>query len=229
MRARATHLVRDEEGLSLIELLVAMALGSIVLTAVMTVFLNGLTGSAKVTDRIDAAQSGRLVADRITTLLQAQVCNSGSSPISDAQATSVTFTANLGDVTVANPTRYQIRWDSATNRIYEDRYAPIVATDGTVTYPTTATQTKLIGTNVTPLDGKLFTYASFDLVNGGVSNTALATPVSSSERQTIVSVTTSLVALPERTKASDGRETTISTQAVVGSADAANPNKGPKC
>jgi prepilin-type N-terminal cleavage/methylation domain-containing protein len=227
MRARATHFVRDEEGLSLIELLVAMALGSIVLTAVMTVFVNGLTGSAKVTDRIDAAQSGRLTVDRISTLLQSQVCANGSSPISDAQATSVTFTANLGDVS-ADPTRYRVRWDSTTNRIYEDRYVP-VDNAGTLVFPSSPTSTKLIGTNVTPSNGALFTYAPFDLVNGGVSDTPYTAPVATANMQMIVAVTTSLVALPERTKIADGRETTITTQSVVGSADAANPNKGPKC
>jgi prepilin-type N-terminal cleavage/methylation domain-containing protein len=228
LTARAAHVARDERGFSLVELLVAMALGSMVLTAVMTVFINGLTGTAKVTDRIDAVQRARLTADRMTTLLQAQVCSGGSAPITDGQATSVTFTANVGDVT-ANPTRYRLRWDNTTNRIYEDRFVPTTDSSGNVTFPSSPTQTKVIGTDMVPAGGTLFTYNAFDTVNAGVSATPIATPLTTTDMQTVVAVSVSLVAQPERTKVSDERATTLTTQAVVGSADATNPNRGPKC
>jgi prepilin-type N-terminal cleavage/methylation domain-containing protein len=228
LTSRAAHLARDERGFSLVELLVAMALGSMVLTAVMTVFINGLTGTAKVTDRIDALQRARLTADRMTTLLQAQVCSGGSAPITDGQATTVTFTANVGDVT-ATPTRYRLRWDNTTNRIYEDRFVATTDTSGNLIFPSSPSQTKVIGTDMVPAGGTLFTYNAFDAANGGVNATALGTPLSNADAQTVVAVSVSLVAQPERTKVTDERSTTLNTQAVVGSADATNPNRGPKC
>ncbi|MCW2985614.1 MAG: prepilin-type N-terminal cleavage/methylation protein [Conexibacter sp.] len=223
MTRRLSHAARDEAGFSLIELLVALAIGSIVLTAVMTVFINGLTGSAKVTDRVEAAQRARVTADRISTLLQAEICGTtGDAPISDASATSVTFTANLGDV-YADPIQYRIRWDSATKSIFEDRY---VSTDGGTTFPAAPTSSRLIGTNMVPTDGStLFKYYGFDTVNGGIA----PTPMSPIDVQQIIAVNFYLTAMPERTKQSDPRATSVEGQAVAGSADPSDPNLGTKC
>jgi prepilin-type N-terminal cleavage/methylation domain-containing protein len=226
--ARLRRRAVQQDGFSLIELLVALALGSIVLTAVMTVFINGLTGSAKVTDRVEAAQRARNTSDRINTLLQAQVCSDGAAPITEATTTSVTFTANTGDV-AAIPTRYRVRWDSATNRIYEDRWVPTVAADGSYVWPPGITSTRVIGTDMTPENDVLFTYNAFNAGTGGIAEPELPQPISTATMQTIVSVSTSLVAQPERTKVADARKTVIETQAITGSADAANPNRGPKC
>ena len=68
------RLRRDQSGFSLVELLVSMALGSIVLTALMTVFLNGVTGAVRTSDRVEALQRGRVTMDRVVTLLSSQTC-----------------------------------------------------------------------------------------------------------------------------------------------------------
>jgi prepilin-type N-terminal cleavage/methylation domain-containing protein len=229
MSQRHRRALADESGFSLIELLVAMSLGSIVLTALLTVFVNGLTATTNVTDRVQALQDARLTLDRMNTLLQAEVCAAGAAPVTDAQADSITFTANVGDV-AANPTRYRLRYDSTNNTIVEERFAPIVASDGSISFPSASTSTQTIGTNIVPAGGTMFTYYTFDLVNGGLDPDPLAQPISDSDEQRVVAVKTAITAQPERSKkTSDPRATTIESQAVVGSADSADPNKGPKC
>ena len=227
MTARLRQRASADDGFTLIELLVALALGSIVLTALMTVFVNGLTASGKVTDRVEAGARARLTADRITTLLGSQVCANGNAPVTVATPTSVTFTSNTGTVD-AQPTRYRIWWDSATRNVYEDRW---VATNpngpGDPIWPASITRTDTIGVQMMPADGaNLFTYYGFDTVNGGISATPMATIVPSR----VIAVRFALTAIPERTKqATDARATTITGQSVAGTADPADFDKGNKC
>jgi prepilin-type N-terminal cleavage/methylation domain-containing protein len=228
MTRRLRTLARDDAGFSLVELLVALALGSIVLTAVMMVFINGLTASAKVNDRVDAAGRARLTADRMTTLLNAQVCGvAGAAPISDASTTSITFTSNLGNV-YAVATRYRLRWDSGTNTVYEDQWVATGSnSDGDPIFPAGVTRTRVIGKQMKPADGAtLFSYYGFDIVNGGISDTPLPAPVDTNK---VIAINFSLTAMPERTKIADPRSTTINAQAVAGTSDPADPTRGNTC
>lgn len=228
MTRRLRLLAGDDAGFSLVELLVALAIGSIVLTGVMKVFINGITASAQTTDRVEATQRARMAADRITTLLNAQVCGvGGDAPLTEAGATSVTFTANTGDVYAA-ATRYRIRWDSTTNRILEDRWVATGSNgDGDPIFPASITTTRVIGSQMKPTDGAtLFTYYGFDTTNGGISSTALPAPVDTNK---IIAIDFSLTAMPERTKTADPRSTTIAGQAVAGTSDPSDPTRGNTC
>jgi prepilin-type N-terminal cleavage/methylation domain-containing protein len=222
-------LLADEHGFSLMELVVAMAIGSIVLTTLLGVFMNGMSNTTTVTDRIEATQRARIATDRVTTLLQAQVCVEGTSPITDAQANTVTFTSNIGDV-LANPVRYTFRYNTATKTLWEDDFVPTMV-NGSLSFPPGATRSRVLISDVEPADGAFFTYYAFNTATGLVdANAPLLAPLSAADEQRVVRVGTGMVALPERTKASgDPRATMITGQAIVGSADPANPNKGPRC
>jgi prepilin-type N-terminal cleavage/methylation domain-containing protein len=223
-----TRLVSDQRGFSLMELVVAMAIGAIVLTVLLGIFMNGMSGTTKVTDRVEATQRARIATDRVTSLLQAQVCVEGAAPISDAQATTVTFTANIGDAQ-ANPVRYRLRYDDATKTLWEDDYVPTLLASGALSFPGAPNPSRALITDVQPVDGAFFTYHAFNVATGIVDDAALAAPLSGVDRQRVVRVGTAMTAMPTRTKAADQRATTITGQAIVGSADPANPNKGPKC
>lgn len=235
MLTRARALLREDDGFSLMELLVALAIGSIVLTAVLTVFTNGLTNTAKVTDRVDATQRARITTDAISSLLQAGVCNNSTAPITNASPNSITFTGNLGgpeDSTV----QYRIRWDSATKTVYEDTYTfsgQASSTDSTLVYPTTPTTTKVIGTNMQPQgDGTtLFTYYPFDTTTGTVGADPIAAPGTNAVAlRTVVAITTNLMSLPSRTKTSaTDSAAPIEAQSVIGQVDPSNPGQGTQC
>jgi prepilin-type N-terminal cleavage/methylation domain-containing protein len=222
------RLVADEDGFSLMELIVAMAIGSIVLTVLLGIFMNGLSGTTKVTDRIEATQRARIATDRVVMLLQAQVCADGTAPITDAQATSVTFTANIGDV-LALPTRYRMRYDATTKTLWEDDF-PATKVDGVLSFQAAPSRSRVLIANVQPVNGAFFSYYAFDPTTGLVDQNAPLTPtLSPADVQRVVRVGTAMTAMPERTKTADARSTTITGHAIVGSADPANPNKGPKC
>jgi prepilin-type N-terminal cleavage/methylation domain-containing protein len=233
MLTRARALLRDEDGFSLMELLVALAIGSVVLTAVMNVFLNGMQGSAKVADRSDASARARLTTDTISSLLQAAVCNNNTAPITAATAVSITFTGALGGPEDA-AVQYRIRWDSSTKTVYEDIYnnsGQKSATDSTLLYPTTPTTTRVIGLNMMPSDGTtLFRYYPFNSTTGVIGSEVTAPGTDPAALKPIVAIATNLRALPERTKnTATASSAPIEAQSVVGQVDPSNPGQGTQC
>jgi prepilin-type N-terminal cleavage/methylation domain-containing protein len=243
MHMTTRRLRDDESGFSLVELLMAMALGSIVLAALMIVFLNGVTGVVRVNDRVDALQRGRITMDRVVTLLNSQTCVTGTDgiglpPIRDGQVNQVAFTASLG-VVDSDPVIYRLRYDPSTKRLWEDRYAG-TRPGGTLTYagyPGSPTSTTLIGTNILPTTAgaPIFQYFQFVTSEGptlGMVDTApLATPLSAASQLAAVRMTISFVTQPEHTtgSATDLRATSLDGVATVGSANAGEPVKGVNC
>jgi prepilin-type N-terminal cleavage/methylation domain-containing protein len=223
----------DEGGFSLTELLAAMAIGSLVLWAAMQVFVTGIQGSSKVGDRVEAAQRGRLAMDRITTVLNAQVClDSATPPISTGADQSVTFTANLGRVD-ADPVRYVLRYDSAAKRLIEDQYTPNVDVNGVVTYAGTPSRSRTLATGVVPervagTQQPMFRYYQFN-ADGTINTTPLGTPLMAANLTKVVRVGIAFQAVPERTNNEDARGTTLEGQATLGSADPNDPTKGTNC
>jgi prepilin-type N-terminal cleavage/methylation domain-containing protein len=235
----SNRLRTDQSGFSLVELLMAMAIGSIVLTALMTVFLRGADGALKVSDRVDAVQRGRITMDRAVTLLSSQTClvdstGNGQAPIIDGQDNQVTFYANLGLVD-SDPTRYSLRYDAATKRLWEDQFPPSRNAAGALVYPGAPITSRVIGTNIVPVPAAapLFTYWAFVTTAGptlGMINTApLATPLSAMDQLSAVRVRVSFATRPARSTTADLGSTTLEAVATVGSANPGEPTKGVNC
>jgi prepilin-type N-terminal cleavage/methylation domain-containing protein len=229
MPSNLRHIRHDERGFSLMELLTAMVIGSVVLTAVMSIFLTGISKTAQVNDRVEAAGRARLAADRAVTLLDAQTCVDGISPLIDAQADQVTFFANLGTVD-AEPKQYRLRYDAAADTLYEEQFDG-ARVKGVLEFPAQPNRTRVLGTGLLPVNAAVFTYYKF-LDTGVVATTPLsqtATGLSVVDRQQVVRVGVGLNALPSRTTSASTVGTTIDAQATVASADPSNPTKGPNC
>jgi prepilin-type N-terminal cleavage/methylation domain-containing protein len=232
-----TRLRRDESGFSLIELLAAMAVSSIILTAVMIVFVNGVQGAAKVNDRVDSQQRGRLTMDRIVTLLSSQVCLAASQPpiVAGSTANSVTFYGDLNGAS-NQPRMYRITYDPAAKTLTEFSWTPSGSLPGAVTYPAAPSVTRQLATGVLPaLDSgnvaqPIFSYYRFE-ADGTVNlaNPIPSSPLVATDADDVVEVGVTFAIVPGRTKTLDARSTMISGQALAGSANPASPSAGPNC
>lgn len=234
-----SRLRHEEDGFTLIELLVSMALGGIVLTALMTVFVNGLQATTRVTDRTEAAQRARLSLDRAVTLLNSQTClyssvdGSSSPPIVSGDAQQVTFVANTGTVS-SDPSKYRLRYVAATKTLWEDRWAPTKDTKGNVSFGTNPTTSRVLSSNVVPVlaGDTVFQYFQFK-TDGTIDPDApialTAGSLTTANMLQVVRVSVTLAAQPERTKTLDLRSATVTGSATVGSADGADPSKGVNC
>jgi prepilin-type N-terminal cleavage/methylation domain-containing protein len=235
-------LLHDDDGFSITELLVALVVGSIVLTSLMFVFITGLQATGRVNDRVEAAQRGRLAMDRVTSLLDSQVCISyydstaGSvltiPPVQPtvSTSTSVTFYADLAGSS-DTPDRYTVTYDPSAKTLTEYRYAS-TGTMPNLTFASTPTATRVLSSNVVPArQGGVITGAQlpifqyYKFTNGAINTTPLATTpsgLSAANAALVVRVDVQFQTTPERTRAEDPRSALLQGQGTISTANPVN-------
>ena len=143
--------LRDEEGFSLPELLVAIIIGTIIALAAFGLLDTAIGVGTKVNKRVDATQRGRTAMALIVRDLRSQVCLPGDTPIGSLRAgsdTSVDVYTDLGNGSAATPPqRRTITFDAAGRRITESIYTP-TGSAGSYVFPTTPTATRTLLTDV---------------------------------------------------------------------------------
>jgi prepilin-type N-terminal cleavage/methylation domain-containing protein len=142
------RLRREESGFTLVELLVACLIGTIVLLASFMMLDSSIVLTGKVTDRVDRTQRARGAMEEITRELRSQVCPSAGTPaLIDAQDYSITFYSFMG-LRPFIPDKRQISWDTNTNSVIESVWAGS-GTPGNFSWAATPA-TKTILTDVKP-------------------------------------------------------------------------------
>jgi prepilin-type N-terminal cleavage/methylation domain-containing protein len=174
-RHLVTRLRHEDDGFSLMELLFAMTLGSLVLTAVMYVFTTGLGATTRINDRVESSQRARTAMDRITTLLDSQVClvdtnltdgqeNPSVPPVvpTASTASAITFYADLKGAS-NTPDRYTITYNPTAKTLTQQRYAgSLDATTKALTWAATPTTTRLADNVQAVGSTPVFSYYKFE-------------------------------------------------------------------
>jgi prepilin-type N-terminal cleavage/methylation domain-containing protein len=233
--ARLRDRLREEDGFSLTELLAAMSVGAIVLWALMTIFVNGVQGSLRVSDRVEAAQNARLAIDRIVTVLDSQTClGSGLPPLVDGTSNQATVIADLGDATFT-PRQYRFTYDPSTKQITEQVWNG-TGTPPSVTYTGAPNSTRVLATNVVPIqiagvDQPIFRYFKFTSTGtlDTATDTPLPVPVSATDRMLSVRIAAQFTVVPSRTGVRAARSASVHGEGSVASADATDPLNGARC
>jgi prepilin-type N-terminal cleavage/methylation domain-containing protein len=100
---RLRRRLRSERGFTLIEMLVASAIGLVVLTVMLGLLDSSQTASSRVAARVDGTQRGRVAMEQVTQRLRSQICLGAATPLivgdatSPTDANSVTFYSDLGN------------------------------------------------------------------------------------------------------------------------------------
>jgi prepilin-type N-terminal cleavage/methylation domain-containing protein len=197
--------ISDSRGFTLTELVVAMALGMIILLAAFTVIDRSFLGNKAIADREDALQRGRNALEIITRQLRSQVCVQTSPavmPITNGADQTITFYTYLGDPTAATTAQR----DPTTNQPYPEQHTisyasnKITESDAKVTSFTPLTvasayKTNTLATNVILPNNKLFQYYGVD-GTGAVSTTPLTTTLSAADESNVVEVAVAFKVLP---------------------------------
>lgn len=188
-----------ERGFTLIEMLVACVVGTIVMLAAFALLdmSNGLSRS--VIDRVDTTERARDAMEQVTRELRSQVClKPGTAAIANGQDNSVTFYSFEGDPTNAYvPERHTITWNAASRTLVDYISAGNGAAPDT-TYPANPTRTLELAHNVDPVAGApIFSYYTW-AASGPVSpSLALPTPLSAADAQRVVRVAVRFQVTPE--------------------------------
>jgi Tfp pilus assembly protein PilV len=198
----------DERGVTIVELLAAIVVSTIVLFALFGLVDTATRQQSSANDRIDANDRGRLAMDAISTQLRSRVCVSGSEDsLVAASDSQIEFFASLGltsETTTGSQTlvlqRRRLTYRPATSDVLEERWVgtqPAPALPPAAT--TTPTRTRTVITNVS-LDGttpffRYYAMTSPPLPAPPLPDLLLApTPLSAANLTKVVQITVSLAA-----------------------------------
>ncbi|HET8757785.1 MAG TPA: prepilin-type N-terminal cleavage/methylation domain-containing protein [Solirubrobacteraceae bacterium] len=177
--------LREEDGFTLMEVLVAMTLGFVVFAATMGLLQSTVTLSTGVMGKTDAMQRGRLAMDKITQELRSQVCLDLDHPaiLQGATANSVTFYSDFSEADGTKPPeRRTLTLDPATSMITTRIYRTSVLNPTPASYPGTPSLVDATLENATlrkDKDGNdvpFLTYWAYTTVNGHPETAQLLTP-----------------------------------------------------
>jgi prepilin-type N-terminal cleavage/methylation domain-containing protein len=224
--------LRDEQGYSLVELLVSLIIGTVVILAAWNILDASTSLGKRTQDRVDAAQRGRLAMDVIGSELRSQVCLPGAIPpmVAGATATDFTFYSNLGD---QNSPPQKRRFYVLNGAIMEQTWQGTFSGSGTTltvnwsASPTTRTLVAPVGqVGTTPY----FRFWGFDANLPATINQPLdALPLSTTDAGRVVQVDVSFDSRPTGATASNRRDSIFQQSIYFRTADPMDPGKGPKC
>jgi Tfp pilus assembly protein PilW len=227
----------SERGFSLMELVVAMALGMIVLLAAFTVIDRSFIGNKAVTDREDGLQRGRVALELMTRQIRSMTCAGQYTPVVKGTDNEVDFYAYMGDPTAGgstNPELHKLVYDPTAKTISETYYPVTSVLTSPPTVSTTASRaTRTLLTNVVPVSGTpIFTYYTYDPTatqgtGSFVALTAGSAGLSTVDQAKVVKVAISFLTRPTGINISDPHSTTFQDDVFWRAVDPESPNAQP--
>jgi prepilin-type N-terminal cleavage/methylation domain-containing protein len=157
-RSRSRRRLGDDSGFTLTEVLLALIIGSIIVTAAFTLLDVVMRRAGQVDQRVDTAQRGRMLMDVMTRELRSQICQTQDVPpirattagpaANGSYQQTVTFFTDLTDGrTNAAPEMRTLHYDEVTRTITEYTYYAKTKVPS-ITYAVNPDRTRVIGTNV---------------------------------------------------------------------------------
>lgn len=238
--------IHNDEGFSLVELLMTITIGMIVVFGVLQVFDVGWSTASSIDARQEATLRARSAVATSTRLLQARVCNgtigtnataADVTPIRAATPLGVVFTAATGDINGAVD-GYRAQLDPSTSAYTVEKFAlttPPLAETGYAPWPGGVTLT-----TPDPAAGTIFTYwrwrpadattipattAGMEQVTPSAANSYALTDA---ERKSIVEIRMNFRALPKNQRPEDATEMEASAMA-ASSIVTSQLELGPQC
>lgn len=160
--------LRNDDGFSLIELLVAMSVGTVVVLAAFTVLDMSISTQSSATDRIETVQRGRQTMNEMSRVIRSHTCLGDNKPgIVEATATSLRLHSAIGPERLVPGFQRihdrRIVYDSSARTITLQQYdGTDASTPQTVTFSGTVSSSRVIGDQIR-LDGStpFFRYYTF--------------------------------------------------------------------
>ena len=173
--ARARKRLAAEGGFTLTELMVAVGIGILVLTAALNLMDSMGHAGSRVSDKSETVQRLRIGLDRATRILRTQVCaDSSTPPIISGDDSSVTFYSDTSNGTSFAPRKVRLRVSTGT--LLQETWLP-TNTSSPWAYPTKPDSTKPLLEKETTINTSTPTFAYYSFAD---LSTKLATPLDTS-------------------------------------------------
>jgi prepilin-type N-terminal cleavage/methylation domain-containing protein len=197
---------KDEAGFTVVELLVAMLVLSVVVAGTLLMIEVLVRQGNGVAQRTDAMQRGRLALDTITRQVRSQVClDAATGSMVEAGPLSLTFHADLGDGSTP-PTKRTLTYEPATRQITQTVLVGKGTTNGSFTFLGPAKTTVLLQ-DVVPDGGRpIFEYRAYPTNGGTTPSEVLSPPFTPSELSR-----TALIRIRFAVRPTGGRDDTFAT------------------
>lgn len=199
---RRLELLREldgESGITLIELMVAMAAGLIVMAAISVAMLTTIRETGRVTSHVEANQRSRLAMTRVVRELNSACFFPQVTPVVEkSTGTNLRFLRAdglEGETVAPTPVRTEIEL-SGGNLLQRDT-KPSGGGGKTWTFPSAASSEEILLKSVSPVaeTAPIFSYYTYE--NGQISPTPLPTPLSAIDAARAVQVDISFSGSPE--------------------------------
>jgi len=181
--------VMDQRGFTLVELLVTMIAGLVMTLATLTMLDISVQESAKVADRVEAGQRGRVAMEQLIQELHSSCVAASVAPVlTGSTSTSIQFLSQFGSAAVLTPNLHTVTYSGS--QLTDTAYAATGGSAPTWTFSATPAYSRTVLTNVSQatVNGTVqpvFQYYKY--VNGTLSS-ALPTPLSSTDAADTVQV-----------------------------------------
>ena len=235
--------LREEEGLTLIELLVATTIGTIVLLAAFSLVDMAVDGQARTENRIQAVQRGRSAMELVSRQIRSQMCiGKNLPPVLEARENTLTFYASVAaapTATTAPPVQRRtltyVPYDDGSDRGYISE-SFVTSSGGTLpdlTFPETSRQTRRLVENISPIPGTpVFRFYKFDPDTSPNMLPLTQDPtagVAEADRKLIVQVRAAFRSWSDGGLGAERVRTDFDSKILVRTADPTDPTRSPKC
>jgi hypothetical protein len=220
--------LRQEEGFTVMEVLIATLVGFVVLAASMGLLESTVKLNTGVMGKTDAMQRGRLAMDKITQQLRSQVCLDldNAAILTGATADSVTFYADFSSADGKKPPEKRtLTFDSAKGTITTQIYKTTVLKPLPTSYPASPSaidptlENVVAAKNTAGADLPFLTYYAYQTVNGHPEPTqVLSPPLSKAAAARVARIDINFMARPTGAK-NNKQAVSVSDQIIARHAD----------
>jgi Tfp pilus assembly protein PilV len=154
VRVRFMSLIRDDSGMTLIELLVTMLAGMVILGALFTIQATTLHQTTRFFSKIDATQHARVGIEQIENELHSACITDNVTPVqTGSTSTTLTFVSQYGTAASLTPVEHVISWSSTAGTVTDTTYAETGVTlnssgQPVYTFSSTPSSSRTVLTNV---------------------------------------------------------------------------------
>lgn len=218
MLGRGPTDIQDERGTTMVELLVGMAMGSIVLMGLTMTIIVVLHGNARVDARVEATDNARITVTRIMEELHSACISPQIAPIQEGSTGNklIFWHAAAGEAEKVQPipVESEIVYSSSEGKISQKDYPRTGGTSPNWTFSSTGEERKLVS-KVAPAAGSTTAFAYYKYEKGGLVKLPGAT-LSKIEAESVIVVKVALAASPKSTPVADaGSSATVENSATL--------------
>lgn len=177
MSVTSRDLLRDESGLTLVELLVSITTGLVVMAAIASAMVMTIRETGRVTSHVESNQRSRLAMTKIVNQLHSACFAPQIAPVrAESNGSVLTFVHQVGSQVAPVPILSRIALEGET--LSQTNYSALAGTGPNWKFATANPSTpEALMTGVKPISEGSPVFSYYTYANGEISGTPLPTPL----------------------------------------------------